>query len=366
MRDDESRAATGMIDVSNETLAFALPESGKKHDPLTHEEWDPFWKEVETYFRPINETDVKLLRNMDRRGARMEEYDAAVRIPPLNFLKRNDDWDTMSVSSDENNGSQAGKRPKKKRNAVEQDSDDTDPVKDEVEDLQQRLNSYPFTHRLMAALVDEGGGKTMSIPNLKSKNTPVEDSIWLGLGDETNRKGFQRSLEIRVTNELKTLGLLDADEEDSLQSEIRMLQWALRDTKMMNKARRDALITKVLKTGLKNQGRAREIKRGNDQLETLYLERMIRKLKKNKRLRSKYQKVLKALFPDYKMQKKDLDDSKDDEPVSTAFKSAKKKSYNKKPAGPSSSKAAEKKKSKKEDDVILTKDVDDDPAKYFS
>uniref|UniRef100_A0A7S2ZA32 Uncharacterized protein n=1 Tax=Rhodosorus marinus TaxID=101924 RepID=A0A7S2ZA32_9RHOD len=197
------------------------------------------------YFRPINETDVKLLRNMDARGAGLEEYDPAVRIPQLNFLKRNDDWDTMSVSSDGNNGSQAGKRLKKKRNTVEQDSDDTDPAKDEVEDLQQRLNAYPYTHRLMAALVDEGGGKAMSIPNLKSKITAVEDSVWLGLGEERNRKGFQRSLETRVSNELKSLGLLDADEEDSLQSELRMLQWALRDTKMMNKARRDALIVKV-------------------------------------------------------------------------------------------------------------------------
>mmetsp|Transcript_10430 Transcript_10430/g.43423 ORF Transcript_10430/g.43423 Transcript_10430/m.43423 type:complete len:174 (+) Transcript_10430:890-1411(+) len=131
------------------------------------------------YFRPINETDVKLLRNMDARGAGLEEYDPAVRIPQLNFLKRNDDWDTMSVSSDGNNGSQAGKRLKKKRNTVEQDSDDTDPAKDEVEDLQQRLNAYPYTHRLMAALVDEGGGKAVRTCTKKGRMSFLLPAIWL-------------------------------------------------------------------------------------------------------------------------------------------------------------------------------------------
>lgn len=123
----------------------------------------------------------------------------------------------------------------------------------------------------------------------------------------------------------------------------------------------------MLKTGLKNQARARELKKGNDEFEILYLERMIRKCKKNKRMKSKYQKVLNNLFPDYKLQKKDLDDAKDDEPPPSAHKSVKKKSYNKRPQ--ISSKAAAKKKGVKSDDEASYPkgmDLDDDPSMFLS
>lgn len=80
-------------------------------------------------------------------------------------MHRGSDWDTASVSSDEKDSSQATgtKKPRKKKgNTHGDDGKEGDAAKDDRDDLYQRLNSYPFTHRLLAALVDEGGGVSVS------------------------------------------------------------------------------------------------------------------------------------------------------------------------------------------------------------
>lgn len=85
----------------------------------------------------------------------------------------------------------------------------------------------------------------MSIASAKGKGSNVEDPLWIGPGEEGNLRTFQRALEERVSTELKSLGLIEVEEEDSLQAELRQAQWVLRDLKMMNKARRESLMSKV-------------------------------------------------------------------------------------------------------------------------
>mmetsp|Transcript_11117 Transcript_11117/g.34080 ORF Transcript_11117/g.34080 Transcript_11117/m.34080 type:complete len:338 (-) Transcript_11117:1357-2370(-) len=331
--EDEQRPSMHTTDGgSNSRDPLDLALSDKEHDPLNHEEWDTFWKEVESYFRPIRKSDVTFLRRLDAEASALDEHDPALRIPPLDSAKKNG----------------------------MEDGNESEIQKDKKEDLHQRLNSYPYTHRLVAALIDERDPKTVTAPSsTKAKSTQLEEVPWLGPGDEDPLRTYQKALEERITTELKTLGLIDEEAEDELQADIRQAQWILRDLKLVNCARRKTLLAKSRKYLSKEQSLKRQMKKEYDDAEIRYLVHMIRKCKKNKRLKSRYQKTLNTLFPNHREQKRDTEDGKDEEPVVTSHKSVKKKSYNKRPSH--SSKAAAKKKEIKSDDDIM-KDVDDDSS----
>eukprot|EP00188_Purpureofilum_apyrenoidigerum_P002036 Plantae.Rhodophyta-Purpureofilum_apyrenoidigerum.ctg22088.p2 GENE.Plantae.Rhodophyta-Purpureofilum_apyrenoidigerum.ctg22088~~Plantae.Rhodophyta-Purpureofilum_apyrenoidigerum.ctg22088.p2 ORF type:complete len:338 (-),score=89.05 Plantae.Rhodophyta-Purpureofilum_apyrenoidigerum.ctg22088:1224-2237(-) len=331
--EDEQRPPMHNTDGgSNIKDPLDLALSDKEHDPLNHEEWDTFWKEVENYFRPIKKSDVTFLHKLDTEVSALDEHDPALRIPQLGSAKKN---------------------------GID-DGDESETLKDEKEDLQQRLNAFPYTHRLVAALIDERDPKSInSLGSTKAKSAQLEEIPWLGPGDQDSLRTYQRALEERVTTELKSLGLIDEEGEDELQTDIRQAQWVLRDLKLVNRARRKTLITKSRKYLSKEQSMKRQMKKEYDDAEIRYLVHMIRKCKKNKRLKSRYQKTLNTLFPNYREQKRDIEDGKDDEPVVIPHKSVKKKSYNKRPSH--SSKAAAKKKEMKSDDDLM-KDADDDSS----
>ncbi|KAA8499669.1 hypothetical protein FVE85_7254 [Porphyridium purpureum] len=302
-------------------------------DPLLHEDWEPYWKFVEEYFRPIRVGDLELLGNLELKPQSGGAWrDPALLVPPLaQAIPREDatpDAKRNGVAgggSGALGGSDVGdaedsddadervvvtkKRPRKLLGRP--GGDDTgdpcgSPSNETVFRMEEslRLPSYPLTQRLIAALVDEGDGEKVPLPGPKSKANFHEEMPWFGPADEDTLQAYKRGMEERIASELKDLGLFDKDADDEVQFELRLQQWKLRDTMIKNRVLRNELFHKTINHGLKVQAKARELKKSNDDLDILYLERMIRKSKKNKRVKSKYQRILSQLYPNYK-QKKD-------------------------------------------------------------
>lgn len=171
------------------------------------------------------------------------------------------------------------------------------------------LNSFPYTQRLFAAFLDTNGVGGTPAPNSgQSRNNRtshfLDDGLWLGVGASTDRREYQYVFEDRVQTELSDLGLIDRNEKEELQFQIRHEQWKLREVKIVNRIRKASLYTLVVGTKLRPQALKREVKRHNDQVEMAYLERMVRNMKKNKKSRSKYQKMLQRMFGQYKEKEK--------------------------------------------------------------
>lgn len=253
-------------------------------DPLRHEDLDYFWSVVDKHFYPITTGDANYLRSIPVNpfGAHGDE---ALLLPPVVNAKRSarERGNTAAI------GSSGKDAPSVPLTALP-----CDPAV---------LNSYPLTHRLVAALIDEGGGGTPSsaIQRPARGSAPDIDHFWPGIGPEPELRTYQKALDARVGIELREAGLLaKAEVGDELQASMRLDQWKLRDMKTSNRARKSSLYTLIVGSEFRRQAFSREHKKYMDGTEIAYLERMIKKLKKNKKARNKYPKLLAKMFKNYK------------------------------------------------------------------
>jgi hypothetical protein len=233
--------------------------SEESFDPLRVEEHDPYWKEVEPYFRPFHKNDIAFLKSLKTCGGN----DPYLELPPVGGYRYAD------------RNSELGKEERKQAN----------------------LNSFPFTQRVIAALVDTGDGDSMASLTTKIKGSSQEEPLWKGFSDRDTQRYYQEVFEERIKEQLKKLGLLQPEDDDYVQSRIRDLQWRLRTAKHDARIRRTNLLTRVTTTESKRQATAREIKAHNDDLEILYLSHMFRKHRKNKKYKTRIQKLLNSMFP---------------------------------------------------------------------
>ncbi|EME26729.1 hypothetical protein Gasu2_13870 [Galdieria sulphuraria] len=228
-------------------------------DPLRVEEHDPYWKEVEPYFRPFHKTDVAFLKSLKTCGGN----DPYLELPPVGGYQHPD------------RNSEQGLAERK----------------------QATLNSFPFTQRVVAALIDTGDGDSIASTTTKIKGSSQEEPLWKGFSDRDTQRYYQEVFEERIKEQLQKLGLLQPEDDDYVQSRIRDLQWRLRTAKHDARIRRTNLLNKVSTTETKRQASAREIKAHNDDLEILYLVHMFRKYRKNKKYKTRFQKLLNSMFP---------------------------------------------------------------------
>lgn len=289
-------------------------------DPLRHEDCECFWSEIDKYFYPITMQDMSFLRTMPINVYGAAGDDALLLPPSLDDKKSSGKGE--SAAARERASSSAKDRPSGKEGASPKDAAalaasgkpsavrGTSPSADlnSLPNEPAVLNSYPLSQRLVAALIDEGnGGMPSSAPQRPARGAALADieSFWPGIGGETELRAYQKALDLRVAHELKEAGILtDADLGDDLQAELRHEQWKLRDVKTGNKARKNSVYLMVVGTELRRQAFKREEKKFSDELEIAYLNRMIKKLKKNKKARNKYPKLLQKMFKNHPKQQR--------------------------------------------------------------
>lgn len=330
---DASRVKTG---------PGALPPD--EFDPLKHEEWEQFWYAADQYFQPINQDDMRFLRSIpvnpysglrdpDLRISSLPSPQSQLQIPSR--VKKEVKKEPLALFADSSAPRSSFKQPvtendhlpyssgkvKNENVLVNYKSSNSSnshavarmPELDSTT-LQSSLNSFPYTHRLVAAFLDESGPAGTPPPsivpsrNSKSLST-IEDSFWMGIGSEKDVRSYQIALEERVKVELIDVGLLDATNDDELQSTMRHEQWKLRDTKSLTRIRKSCLYS-IIGLELRSQAVRREIRKHQDKVEITYLERMIRNLKRNKKSRSKFQRLLQKMFGHYKEREKNADKGK--------------------------------------------------------
>lgn len=336
----------------------ALPADA--FDPLMHKDIFVFWEQIEVYFQPINQGHLKefssipinsgngsldrdiqlpFLEDIADSGSasaagsattRDRKREAKRESHPLHFhssshrigslpggpnsskvkqesVVNSYNSETHKANNDNSNNYQRG-----------QDEQNNSNVYNTLQtaDLETRasLNSFPYTQRLMSALLDVNPNGT-SIPTLghnrsssSSRNgsgSALDAHLWIGVGNEEEVRKYQNAVETRVKNELSDRGWLDDDEaaSDLLDAEIRKEQTKLRDLKSLNRLRQFAIHGKVDQE-LKLQAERRIAKRRNDQTERDYLEQMVNKMKKNKKSRAKFQRLLSKMFGHYKEKEK--------------------------------------------------------------
>lgn len=298
----------------------AKPGPGALHpsafDPLKHEDYECFWSDIDKYFYPITTNDVHFLRTipLNAYGAAGDE---ALLLSPSSDEKRNGKPDGTSgrdrlasggkdksigrdaaISKDSGPGHSKSAAVRGTSTPVDFNALPSDP---------SILNSYPLTQRLVAALIDEGGGGTpSSAPQRPARGAAADiESFWPGIGAEGELRTYQKALDLRVAHELKEAGLLtDADIGDEMQAELRHEQWKLRDVKTGNKARKNSVYMLIVGTELRRQAFRRDHKKFMDETEIAYLNRMIKKLKKNKKARNKYPKLLQKMFKNHPKQQR--------------------------------------------------------------
>lgn len=293
----------------------ALPPSS--YDPLRHEDSEMFWNEIDKYFFPVNTQDITNLRSLPVNpfGA---IFDTALRVPvppddpspalPSAFLAHKQGSSTVTSNSS------LGKQPSVGQAVAAASSSSSSSAlqggASGAIDLQSlpcdhgALNSFPLTQRLVAAFIDEGGGgMPSSAPQRPNRATSADiEQFWPGVGSEQEVRRFQKAMEQRVAIELRDLNLL-SDPGDELQMFLRLEQWKLRDLKTSNRSRKLSLFTHVYGSELRKQALNREVKAHQIQTEIFFIERMIKKLKKNKKARNKYPKLLSKMFNSYKQNK---------------------------------------------------------------
>lgn len=293
-------------------------------DPLRHIDVEPFWFQIDSHFHPINQEHLRNLRSLpvnQYNGL----YDREIQLPLPSEMEiknegRDRKRDIKRESRREKNTDDGGKRPFDRISPVKARSENnivsyrssgsfnSEVPKSVSTDqdsavMRASLNSFPYTQRLIAALLDENPNGTQP-PSVLTKSPTrravLEDCLWMGAGTEPEFRAYQSVLEIRVKHELSEKGWLDENNEHSLDSELRREQWKLRDLKTVNRIRKLTVYSKIISTELKQQADRRAKKKQQDLVEIAYLERMVAKMKKNKKSRSKYQKLLSRKFGHYK------------------------------------------------------------------
>lgn len=97
--------------------------------------------------------------------------------------------------------------------------DKSDPPSQSPEDrVLSRIQSFPITQRLTAALLDEGKGDANAAKSIRSGLTAEE--TWIG-GTPNFIKEYNDAYEERVQDELRQLGLLDPSQHCQVLTEIR-------------------------------------------------------------------------------------------------------------------------------------------------
>jgi Histone acetyltransferases subunit 3 len=277
----------------------ALPPSA--FDPLRHVDYAAFWHEIEKRFHPINTADLGFLRNIpvNPYGA---QYDSALRLPvpadaPMLQRPIHPPQSIHQPAAFGPSSSRVAPRPSSAAPAVDLSSVPVD---------ESALNSYPLTQRLVAALLDEGGGgQPSAAPQRPARGMTSEvDRFWPGIGAEPELRAYQRALEGRVATELREAGLISQKAiGDEVEVAMREEQWRLRDVKTANRARKSSLYTLIVGTELRRQAFKREEKKHHDKAEVVFLERMVKKCKVTKKSRSKYPKLLAKMQKLYSEQK---------------------------------------------------------------
>lgn len=314
----------------------ALPAT--EFDPLKHGEWENFWHQVEQNFMPINTEDVENFRQLPvNPWYGLRDPDLCVTHPmDLELTKR----------ADTREKKREGKREAKREKSLEDGHSSKRPaerimppnvkmesslmphkssssnselpkaiseVDVDVSTMRASLNSYPYTHRLVAALLDENVSGTSAPavqPGRNNRSPFMDDVLWAGVGNEMDVRVYQAALEDRVKHELNENGLLEESKNDEVQTALREDQWRLRPLKTANRVRKMTMHYNIIGKELREQALRRERKRHDDKVEMAYLERMVSKMKKNKKSRSKFQKLFQRMFGHYKDKDKNNDKAK--------------------------------------------------------
>jgi hypothetical protein len=279
------------LGLQPQAITAALPED--TWDPLRHEDADPLWREIEPFFSPITIECLGFLR----------EGDSLNNGPDMDLVNPVAVEDARGTPS-ENGG--ADVRPLERRRRRLESSGSVNSLSNSTEKwtaeqlVRARLNSYPFFQRVSAAFV-ESPGTAEGIGNaLRNKGSGSEDLFWGGPAAPEVMDEYYRILEKRVCSELGKLGLIAPSDVDEVQQELRLLQWQLRTAKARSRSIR-SWSCNDWNRALKAQGKARELEQGNQNLQILYLERAIRKCRKNRRMRQRFERVLKLLFPSHRI-----------------------------------------------------------------
>lgn len=289
----ESMSQQRALGLQPQAIAAALPEN--VWDPLRHEDADPFWREIEPFFSPITVESLSYMR----------ESDTMNDGPDTDLLVPTADAENVVPNGEPGESAPETRQPERRRRRPEATSSGGSAVdhseKWTVERLlRARLNSYPFFQRVAAAFVELPSTGDAPASAMRNKGSGPEDLFWSGPADSQLLDEYHRILEIRVTNELQSIGLIDDTDADELQSEMRLLQWQLRNAKARNRSIRSWSYSDWNRV-LKAQGKARELEQGNQNLQILYLERAIRKCRRNRRMRQRFERVLKLLFPSHRI-----------------------------------------------------------------
>lgn len=332
---EEARKAPPLFDPARIELGpgALFPD---QFDPLQHNEWEHFWHQVEHHFQPINVNHLDCLRSLpvnpyngyNDPELRLAHPDDAEAFKWLDIQKKHDQDHKREIKRERTIDD--GKRPLDRHPAIKikseapvvglrttssTNTDNHEPVPSEPDPptVRAALNSFPFTHRLVAALLDEDPNSTQ-VPIVPSKfsnrHSLHGDVFWNGVGSESDARTHQSAFESRVKQELRDVGLLDNNIDDEMQTAMRHEQWILRDKKSINLNKKAQLYSKIVFTDLPNQASKRVRKCHDDETEMAFLESMIRKMKKNKKSRSKFQKLFQRMYGHYKDKGKTLEKSK--------------------------------------------------------
>lgn len=157
---------------------------------------------------------------------------------------------------------------------------------------------FPLSQRLAAALldVDTPTPKPLTTPPV---GVPASAVGAVTVGTVRDRQRQQDALETRLRHELVSVGLLDSPTEHNLDRATRNAQWRLRELKASNSARQRALARVATVSELRDQSFKREERRHEDSIQIVYLNRLLGRLKKNKKSRGKLQKLLTRNFGHY-------------------------------------------------------------------
>lgn len=253
----------GKFDARSASTGPAILSGPTEFDPLRTIQWDDyFWNYVDTYFQPLNKDDVLNFRRLP--PSTLHAGDEALDAP-IEEIKNNSKNNTNNSSSPKPNAATAG---------------------------------LPLSQRLVAALLDDGTTPPPSPIENRTQGISAAAAGAVASGTAKERARQQEALETRVAHELVQLGLI-SDNHDQLTSATRAQQGRLRELKASNAARHRALARAAIQAELRTQAAKREERRHQDKIQIAYLNRMLSRLKKNKKSRAKLQKLLSRNFGHY-------------------------------------------------------------------